>query len=282
MNERLRGRLCGPAHDVQGTTSRLNGAMQACPFVVRACCARQPPGAAQGAHPRRCRHAYPRARALTDPAGAANCLGRVAPGAHSRSGGSVRSRSFTAVRSVPLRVSLTESRVVAAVEGLAKLAESREPETGDHLVRTSLYATLIAEERGARGVRGVRGVRGARGARGARRAGWDRGRPRSFAASRRCTTSARSGSRTPSCSNPVALTRCAQRSATWRGNPHGCALRVVPSVMPRRQMRAITAGSSMLAAIFSRAPHRAQRSISMPNTRFRRCAQRSATWRGSA
>jgi hypothetical protein len=45
-------------------------------------------------------------------------------------------------------------------------------------------------------------------------------------------------------------------------------------------MRAITAGSAMLATIFSRAPQRPQLSISMPNTRFRRCAQRSATWRG--
>lgn len=63
----------------------------------------------------------------------------------------MRSRSFTAVRSVPLRVSLTESRVVAAVEGLAKLAGSRDPETGDHLVRTSLNAKLIAEEMGREG-----------------------------------------------------------------------------------------------------------------------------------
>lgn len=66
----------------------------------------------------------------------------------------MRSRSFTAVRSVPLRVSLTESRVVAAVEGLAKLAGSRDPETGDHLVRTSLYAKLIAEEMGREGREG--------------------------------------------------------------------------------------------------------------------------------
>ena len=36
----------------------------------------------------------------------------------------------------------------------------------------------------------------------------------------------------------------------------------------------------MLATIFSRAPQRAQLSISIPNTRLRRCAQRIATWRG--
>jgi HD-GYP domain-containing protein (c-di-GMP phosphodiesterase class II) len=38
-----------------------------------------------------------------------------------------------------------EALVVAAVEGLAKLAESRDPETGDHLVRMSRYSALIAE-----------------------------------------------------------------------------------------------------------------------------------------
>lgn len=38
--------------------------------------------------------------------------------------------------------------IVAAVEGLAKLAESRDPETGDHLVRMSLYSAIIAEELG--------------------------------------------------------------------------------------------------------------------------------------
>ncbi len=39
-----------------------------------------------------------------------------------------------------------ESLVTSAVQGLAKLAESRDPETGDHLVRMSLYSALIAEE----------------------------------------------------------------------------------------------------------------------------------------
>ena len=39
-----------------------------------------------------------------------------------------------------------ESLVVSAVEGLAKLAESRDPETGDHLVRMSLYSYIIANE----------------------------------------------------------------------------------------------------------------------------------------
>lgn len=41
-----------------------------------------------------------------------------------------------------------EELVVAAVEGLAKLAESRDPETGDHLIRMSLYSAIIAEEMG--------------------------------------------------------------------------------------------------------------------------------------
>lgn len=41
-----------------------------------------------------------------------------------------------------------EGLVVAAVEGLAKLAESRDPETGDHLVRMALYSAILAEELG--------------------------------------------------------------------------------------------------------------------------------------
>ena len=39
-----------------------------------------------------------------------------------------------------------ESLVISAVEGLAKLAESRDPETGDHLVRMSLYSYILAKE----------------------------------------------------------------------------------------------------------------------------------------
>ncbi len=39
-----------------------------------------------------------------------------------------------------------ESLVVSAVEGLAKLAESRDPETGDHLIRMSLYSYILAQE----------------------------------------------------------------------------------------------------------------------------------------
>lgn len=41
-----------------------------------------------------------------------------------------------------------ESLVISAVEGLAKLAENRDPETGDHLVRMSLYSVIIAEQLG--------------------------------------------------------------------------------------------------------------------------------------
>lgn len=40
----------------------------------------------------------------------------------------------------------TEALVVAAVEGLAKLAESRDPETGDHLVRMSAYSAMLGAE----------------------------------------------------------------------------------------------------------------------------------------
>jgi len=44
-----------------------------------------------------------------------------------------------------------EGLVIAAVQGLAKLAESRDPETGDHLLRMSLYASIVAEELGLDG-----------------------------------------------------------------------------------------------------------------------------------
>ena len=41
-----------------------------------------------------------------------------------------------------------ENLVIAAVKGLAKLAESRDTETGDHLTRMALYSTIIAEQLG--------------------------------------------------------------------------------------------------------------------------------------
>ena len=46
---------------------------------------------------------------------------------------------------------VTENLVVSAVSGLAKLAESRDPETGDHLERMSRYSAVIAEEMGRDG-----------------------------------------------------------------------------------------------------------------------------------
>ncbi len=39
-----------------------------------------------------------------------------------------------------------ESLIISAVEGLAKLAESRDPETGDHLYRMSHYSKIVAEQ----------------------------------------------------------------------------------------------------------------------------------------
>ncbi|MDH5517861.1 MAG: HD domain-containing protein [Gammaproteobacteria bacterium] len=39
-----------------------------------------------------------------------------------------------------------ENLVISAIEGLAKLAESRDPETGDHLLRMSLYSAVIAQQ----------------------------------------------------------------------------------------------------------------------------------------
>ncbi len=41
---------------------------------------------------------------------------------------------------------VTENLVITAVAGLAKLAESRDMDTGDHLLRMARYASLIAEE----------------------------------------------------------------------------------------------------------------------------------------
>jgi HD-GYP domain-containing protein (c-di-GMP phosphodiesterase class II) len=54
----------------------------------------------------------------------------------------------TQVDSVLSRTLAMDALVVAAVQGLAKLAESRDPETGDHLMRMSLYSTFIAEDLG--------------------------------------------------------------------------------------------------------------------------------------
>ncbi len=41
-----------------------------------------------------------------------------------------------------------EGLVISAVAGLAKLAESRDPETGDHLLRMSMYSAIVAQELG--------------------------------------------------------------------------------------------------------------------------------------
>lgn len=44
------------------------------------------------------------------------------------------------------KTELVESLVISAVSGLSKLAESRDPETGDHLARMSQYSMILAEE----------------------------------------------------------------------------------------------------------------------------------------
>ena len=46
---------------------------------------------------------------------------------------------------------VVENLVSAAFSGLAKLAESRDPETGDHLTRMALYSAVIAEELASKG-----------------------------------------------------------------------------------------------------------------------------------
>jgi response regulator RpfG family c-di-GMP phosphodiesterase/HAMP domain-containing protein len=54
----------------------------------------------------------------------------------------------TTVAHILEKTIVVESLVASAIEGLAKLAESRDPETGDHLVRMAHYSALIAEELG--------------------------------------------------------------------------------------------------------------------------------------
>jgi HD-GYP domain-containing protein (c-di-GMP phosphodiesterase class II) len=46
---------------------------------------------------------------------------------------------------------LTEQLLLAAISGLSNLAESRDPETGDHLLRMAMYSRLIASELERRG-----------------------------------------------------------------------------------------------------------------------------------
>ncbi len=46
---------------------------------------------------------------------------------------------------------VTENLVISSIGGLAKLAESRDPETGDHLLRMARYSAIVAEELGREG-----------------------------------------------------------------------------------------------------------------------------------
>lgn len=46
---------------------------------------------------------------------------------------------------------VTENLVISAITGLAKLAENRDPETGDHLLRMAQYSAIVAEELGKEG-----------------------------------------------------------------------------------------------------------------------------------
>jgi response regulator RpfG family c-di-GMP phosphodiesterase/HAMP domain-containing protein len=57
----------------------------------------------------------------------------------------------TTVTHILEKTIVVESLVSSAIEGLAKLAESRDPETGDHLMRMAHYSALIAEELGRSG-----------------------------------------------------------------------------------------------------------------------------------
>lgn len=57
----------------------------------------------------------------------------------------------TTVTHILEKTLVVESLVASAIEGLAKLAESRDPETGDHLLRMAHYSAIIAEELGRNG-----------------------------------------------------------------------------------------------------------------------------------
>lgn len=57
----------------------------------------------------------------------------------------------TTVTHILEKTLVVESLVTSAIEGLAKLAESRDPETGDHLIRMAHYSAIIAEELGRQG-----------------------------------------------------------------------------------------------------------------------------------
>jgi HD-GYP domain-containing protein (c-di-GMP phosphodiesterase class II) len=73
------------------------------------------------------------------------------PGAYPEASAALLRNVASHVQGQLERTLSTEALVVAAVEGLAKLAESRDPETGDHLLRMSQYSALIAAELGRTG-----------------------------------------------------------------------------------------------------------------------------------
>ena len=65
------------------------------------------------------------------------------------------------------------------------------------------------------------------------------------------------------------------------GNISGEATNPLGNIL-REAMRQMTSGSSMLAMILTAPPQCSQRSISMPKTRLRRCAQLIAACFGTA
>jgi HAMP domain-containing protein len=74
-----------------------------------------------------------------------------AEGAYTRGSTELLTNIGAQLRGLLDRTTLTDALVVAAVEGLARLAENRHPETGDHLARMSHYAAILAEEMGRSG-----------------------------------------------------------------------------------------------------------------------------------
>ncbi|MBR9972503.1 HD domain-containing phosphohydrolase [Magnetospirillum sulfuroxidans] len=88
--------------------------------------------------------------------GAALVVASARPSAYSQEHQRFLGGIATQLDAILARTMVMDGLVVAAVQGLAKLAESRDPETGDHLIRMSLYCTFIADE--LRGVKSYGGT----------------------------------------------------------------------------------------------------------------------------
>jgi len=88
----------------------------------------------------------PMSQGLSSPSSVILLLGNDAPDTY-REGDADLMHSFSAIlQAAFLRTDQLEAMMLVAVSGLARLAESRDPETGDHLLRMGRYGAIIAEE----------------------------------------------------------------------------------------------------------------------------------------